>query len=55
MLASELKRMHRANNSELLVVQTYSDLGVIVRQDLKTVAHCCAAAAFKHVGDKTLF
>ncbi|CAH8656910.1 unnamed protein product [Schistosoma curassoni] len=33
------------NNTELPVVQTYSDLGVIVSQDLKTTAHCRAIAA----------
>ncbi|KAH9594796.1 hypothetical protein MS3_00000503 [Schistosoma haematobium] len=53
------------NNTELPVVQTYNDLGVIVSQDLKTTAHCRAIApkgfrtlwsirrAFSHVDAKT--
>ncbi|CAH8447575.1 unnamed protein product [Schistosoma bovis] len=53
------------NNTELPVVQTYNDLGVIVSQDLKTTAHCRAIAAksfrtlwsirraFSHVDTKT--
>ncbi|CAH8435884.1 unnamed protein product [Schistosoma haematobium] len=40
------------NNTELPVVQTYSDLGVIVSQDLTTTAHCRAIAA---KGFKTLW
>ncbi|CAH8641334.1 unnamed protein product [Schistosoma mattheei] len=32
------------NNTELPVVQTYNDLGVIVSQDLKTTTHCRAIA-----------
>ncbi|CAH8435995.1 unnamed protein product [Schistosoma guineensis] len=53
------------NNTELPVVQTYSDLGVIVSQDVKTTTHCRAIAskgfrtlwsirrAFSHVDAKT--
>ncbi|KAH9592422.1 hypothetical protein MS3_00004352 [Schistosoma haematobium] len=53
------------NNTELPVVQTHNDLGVIVSQDLKTTAHCRAIATkgfrtlwsirrvFSHVDAKT--
>lgn len=56
---------YMVNNIELLVAQTYSDLGVVASHDLKTTTHCSAIAAksfrtlwilhgpFSYVDDKT--
>lgn len=37
--------IYTVNSIELSIVQTRSDLGVIVIQDLKSTAYCCAIAA----------